>query len=47
MRKLEMEPGGSEYLTVALKQNKWLDEILGRFEEIALPDSWLVAGCMA
>ena len=47
MRKLEMEPGGSEYLTVALKQNKWLDEILGRFEEIALPDSWLVAGCVA
>src|SRR5215471_10746785 len=47
MRKLEMEPGGSEYLTVALKQNKWLDEILGRFEEIALPDSWLVSGCIA
>jgi len=48
MRKLEtVEPGGSEYLTVALKQNKWLDEILGRFEEIALPDSWLVSGCIA
>jgi hypothetical protein len=25
----------------------WLAEILGRFEEIALPDSWLVAGCIA
>ena len=47
IRKLEtLEPGGTEYLT-ALKQNKWPDEILGRFEEIALPGSWLVAGCIA
>jgi hypothetical protein len=30
-------------LRVALAQNKWLEEILGRFEEIDLPDSWLVA----
>jgi hypothetical protein len=29
-------------LEVALRQNKWLREILERFEEIALPDSWLV-----
>jgi uncharacterized protein len=34
-------------LKVALGQNEWLAEILGRFEEIALPDSWLVAGCIA
>jgi hypothetical protein len=34
-------------LRLALAQNNWLDEILGRFEEIGLPDSWLVAGCVA
>jgi hypothetical protein len=34
-------------LKVAFGQNEWLAEILGRFEEIALPDSWLVAGCIA
>ena len=34
-------------LRLALAQNKWLEEILGRFEEIDLPDSWLVAGCIA
>ena len=34
-------------LKVALAQNKWLEEILGQFEEIDLPDSWLVAGCIA
>ena len=34
-------------LEVALGQNKWLGEILDRFEEIALPDSWLVAGSIA
>jgi uncharacterized protein len=34
-------------LKLALAQNKWLEEILGRFEEIDLPDSWLVAGCIA
>ena len=34
-------------LEVALGQNKWLAEILERFEEIALPDSWLVAGSIA
>src|SRR5580704_17633427 len=34
-------------LEIALRQNMWLGEILERFEEIALPDSWLVAGCIA
>jgi hypothetical protein len=30
-------------LEIALRQNMWLEEILERFEEIVLPDSWLVA----
>jgi len=34
-------------LEIALRQNMWLGEILERFEEIALPDSWLVAGAIA
>jgi uncharacterized protein len=34
-------------LEIALRQNKWLGDILERFEEVALPDSWLVAGCIA
>ena len=34
-------------LEVALGQNRWLTEILERFEEIALADSWLVAGSIA
>ena len=34
-------------LETALRQNKWLGDILERFEEVALPDSWLVAGCIA
>jgi len=34
-------------LEIALRQNKWLGEILERFEAVALPDSWLVAGCIA
>jgi hypothetical protein len=34
-------------LETALRQNKWLGEILERFEEVALPDSWLAAGCIA
>jgi len=34
-------------LEIALGQNKWLGEILDRFEELALPDSWLVAGSIA
>jgi hypothetical protein len=39
--------GSLDKLEVALRQNKWLEEILERFEEIVLPDSWLVAGCIA
>jgi hypothetical protein len=27
-------------LRLALAQSKWLDEIIGRFEEIGLPDGW-------
>ncbi len=34
-------------LDIALRQNKWLGEILERFEEMALPDSWLAAGSIA
>jgi hypothetical protein len=34
-------------LEVALGQNRWVREILERFEEIALPDAWLVAGSIA
>ena len=34
-------------LEIALRQNMWLGEILERFEEVALPDTWLVAGCIA
>ena len=34
-------------LEAALRQNKWLWEILERFDEVALPDAWLVAGSIA
>ena len=34
-------------LEIALQQNMWLGEILERFEEIVLPDCWLVAGAIA
>ena len=34
-------------LEITLRQNMWLGEILERFEEILLPDSWLVAGAIA
>jgi uncharacterized protein len=34
-------------LEIALRQNKWLAEILEKFEAVALPDTWLVAGCVA
>ena len=34
-------------LEIALRQNKWLGEVLERFEEVALPDSWLAACCIA
>jgi hypothetical protein len=42
-----VEPEALNELRAALGQNKWLEEILRRFEEIVLPDSWLVAGCIA
>ena len=29
-------------LEVALRQNRWLEEVLERFDEIGLPDTWLV-----
>ena len=34
-------------LRVALSQNRWIEKILTRFDEIDLPDSWLAAGCIA
>jgi hypothetical protein len=34
-------------LEAALRQNQWLWEILERFDEIGLPDAWLVAGAIA
>ena len=34
-------------LDIALRQNKLLREVLERFEEVALPDCWLVAGSIA
>jgi uncharacterized protein len=40
-------PESLDDLEVALEQNKWLRQILERFEEIALPDGWLVAGSIA
>jgi hypothetical protein len=36
-----------DQLEAALQQNQWAWEILERFDEIALPDSWLVAGSVA
>jgi uncharacterized protein len=40
-------PKALNKLEIALGQNNWLGEILERFEEIALPDCWLVAGSVA
>jgi uncharacterized protein len=34
-------------LETSLRQNTWLREILQRFDEVALPDGWLVAGSIA
>ena len=34
-------------LEAALRRNKWLWEILERFNEVGLPDCWLVAGSIA
>jgi uncharacterized protein len=42
-----MGPESANELHVALRQNQCLADILERFDEIALPDAWLVAGCIA
>jgi|SRR5208282_741180 len=42
-----MGQGLLDDLEVALGRNRWLGEILERFQEIALPDSWLVTGSIA
>lgn len=34
-------------LEARLRRNPWLWEVLQRFDEIGLPDCWLVAGCIA
>lgn len=36
-----------ERLQAKLRENSWLSEILRRFDAIGLPDSWIVAGCIA
>lgn len=42
-----MGPRSANELHVSLRQNQCLADILERFDEIALPDAWLVAGCIA
>jgi uncharacterized protein len=42
-----MGPGSANELHVSLRQNQCLADILERFDETALPDAWLVAGCIA
>lgn len=42
-----MGPGSANELHVSLRQNQCLADILEKFDEIALPDAWLVAGCIA
>jgi hypothetical protein len=39
--------GTGDRLEAALRQNRSLSEILDRFDEIGLPDAWLVAGAIA
>jgi hypothetical protein len=34
-------------LHATLRRNPAIAELLDRFDEIALPDAWLVAGCLA
>jgi hypothetical protein len=41
------QPAVIERLEDQLRQNSWLSEIHRRFEAIGLPDSWVVAGCIA
>lgn len=42
-----MESEALNDLMISLGQNKWLEEILGRFAEVGLPDSWVAGGCIA
>jgi hypothetical protein len=42
-----MMQGAIEHLEAALAQNRSLAELLARFDEIGLPDGWLVAGAIA
>lgn len=42
-----MISGSHINLEIALRQNHWIAEILEKFDEIALPDTWLVAGSIA
>jgi uncharacterized protein len=36
-----------EQLEARLRENPWLWDLLRRFDRIGLPDSWIVAGCIA
>jgi hypothetical protein len=42
-----MGPASANGLHVFVRQNQCLADILERFDDIALPDAWLVAGCIA
>ena len=42
-----MGPECANELHVFLRQNRCVADILEKFDEIALPDAWLVAGCIA
>lgn len=37
----------SRRLQAQLRENLWLWEMLERFDEVGLPDAWVVAGCIA
>ena len=39
--------GTIEQLEAALAQNRSISELLARFDEVGLPDAWLVAGAIA
>jgi hypothetical protein len=41
------ERGLIQRLESRLRENSWLWEMLRRFDKIGLPDSWIVAGCIA
>ncbi len=42
-----MGPECANELHMFLRQNRCVADILEKFDEIALPDAWLVAGCIA